>query len=201
MRQIDGFKETAPRPPPPPPPRSMSFGASNIASPVGASTKQKGLTDTVLKATEETLSPKSHVVAAAGAVVEVEVYAGCAGGAGSTSAAAPPSPPDSLQVCRLCPDQGPVSRSHLQRCPSCRHTSTSGAFSRTSAKVADGRPDRAPALRWPSHLPHQALHLPHRCQRISCRRVQPQVLQVAGRPLKPKPQVHKVAGRPLKPKP
>ena len=80
------------------------------------------------------------------------------------------------------------------------HTSTSGAFSRTSAKVADGRPDRAPALRWPSHLPHQALHLPHRCQRISCRRVQPQVLQVAGRPLKPQPQVHKVAGRPLKPK-
>ena len=81
------------------------------------------------------------------------------------------------------------------------HTSTSGAFSRTSAKAADGRPDRAPAFRWPSHLPHQALHLPHRCQRISCRRVQPQVLQVAGRPLKPKHQVYQVAGRPSKPKP
>jgi hypothetical protein len=168
MRQIDGFKETAPRPPPPPPPRSMSFGASNIASPVGASTTQlKGLTDTVLKAKEETLSPKSHVVAAAGAVVEVEVYAGCAGGAGSTSAAAPPSPPDSLQVCRLCPDQGPVSRSHLQRCPSCRsyfhvrcflaHQCKSGGRSAGpgagfAMAFAPSTPGFAPSAPLPAHL-------------------------------------------------
>ena len=76
------------------------------------------------------------------------------------------------------------------------HTSMSGAFSRTSAPAAAGRLDRAQALQWHSHLPHQALHRPHRCQRTSCRRAQPQVLQMAGRPLKPQPQVQLVAGRP-----
>ena len=81
------------------------------------------------------------------------------------------------------------------------HTSMSGAFSRTSAPAAAGRLDRAQALQWHSHLPHQALHRPHRCQRTSCRRAQPQVLQMAGRPLKPQPQVQLVAGRPLKPQP
>ena len=76
------------------------------------------------------------------------------------------------------------------------HTSMSGAFSRTSAPAAAGRLDRAQALQWHSHLPHQALHRPHRCQRTSCRRAQPQVQLVAGRHLKPQPQVQLAAGRP-----
>ena len=167
-REIDGFKETAPRPPPPPPPRSLSFSASSmssISSPVDSSIK--GLTDTVVKAKEEILSPKSHAVAAAGAVVEGAVCASCAGGAGSTSAAAPPSPPDSLQVCRLCPDQGPVSRSHLQRCPSCRsyfhvrcflaHQCTSGGRSAGpgagfAMAFAPSTPGFAPSAPLPAHL-------------------------------------------------
>ena len=81
------------------------------------------------------------------------------------------------------------------------HTSMSGAFSRTSAPAAAGRLDRAQALQWHSHLPHQALHRPHRCQRTSCRRAQPQVQLVAGRHLKPQPQVQLAAGRHLKPQP